>query len=154
MRIAILALIALVYLGGSVQIFHMTLSEALFITDNIYVARITGMLHMPMDYMDRIEYYLEVIDVVSGEELPEEDLYLIYSMMLPMCAIDEEGNEIWESPLVTGSGCEFSVCEGDTVIVFTGPLGTDSTVTGSVVRMEPMDSMSEILRILEEEFSN
>jgi len=152
MRKAILTFVLAAASVTATQVFHMNLYEALCFTDDVYVVRIDYVYRFHMDYMDRIEYYMEVIDVVHGEDPPQEELLCAYSMMLPSCTTDENGNEIWESPLVSGSGNESAVSEGDTLIVLTSHIATDSTRAVSVVRIESLDSMDEIIRILEEEF--
>ena len=67
-----------------------------------------------------------------------------------MCLVDEQGNEVWESPIVNGSGHEMSVSKGDTVIVFLGYIPTDLSISAEVIRIEPTDSLDSILLLLAE----
>lgn len=72
-------------------------------------------------------------------------------MLLPRSYIDEEGNEIWESPIVTGSGFEMFTEEGDTVIVFLDRLPNNQQQYAGVMRVEPADSLESILLLLNPE---
>jgi hypothetical protein len=115
------------------QVFYMTLEESLDFTESVLLVRVESVIEFPGDYMNRIEYYFKVLDVVSGPDSLEG------------------GNEIWESPIVTGSGYEMFIEEGDTVIVFLDRLPDDQQQYAGVIRVDPADSLEGILLLLNPE---
>jgi len=63
-------------------------------------------------------------------------------MDLPRVYIDSSGDEIWESPVVFGSGIEMSVSAGDTVVVLAWRAVDGQPV--QIVRLEPADSLGSV----------
>ena len=92
-----------------------------------------------------------MLDVVSGPDSLEGDFIASYEMLFPRAYTDDEGNEVWESPIVTGSGYEIFTEEGDTVIVFLERLPDDEYPFVSIVRVDPADSLGSILVLLNPE---
>lgn len=133
------------------QVFYMTLEESLDFTEAVLLVRVESVIEFPGDYMNRIEYYFEVLDVVYGPDSLEGEFMATYEMLLPRSYIDEEGNEIWESPIVTGSGYEMFTEDGDTVIVFLDRLPDIQLQYAGVMRVEPADSLESILLLLNPE---
>jgi len=133
------------------QVFYMSLEESLDFTETILLARVSCVIHLPMDYLDRMEYYFEVLDVVSGPDSLEGEFIATYESLFPRSYYDEEGNEIWESPIVTGSGLEMFIEEGDSVIMFLERVPDDPQQFTWIVRIEPADSLDSILFLLDPE---
>ena len=133
------------------QVFYMSLEESLDFTESILLVRVESVIEFPGDYMNRIEYYFKVLDVVSGPDSLEGDFIASYEMLLPRSYHDEEGNEVWRSPIVTGSGYEIFTEEGDTVIVFLDRLPDDQQQYAGVIRVDPADSLESILLLLNPE---
>jgi hypothetical protein len=148
MRIALGLILAAAGLMGASQVFYMSLEESLGFTETILLARVSSVIHIPMDYMNRMEYYFEVLDVVSGPDSLEGEFIATYESLFPRPYYDEEGNEIWESPIVSGSGYEMLIEEGDSVIVFLERIPEDRQQFCWVVRIEPLDSLESILLLL------
>ncbi len=133
------------------QVFYMSLEESLDFTESVLLVKVEQVINFPMDYMERIEYYFKVLDVVSGPDSLEGDFIASYEMLYPRAYTDDEGNEVWESPIVTGSGYEIFTEEGDTVIVFLERLPDDQYPFASVIRVDPADSLEGILLLLNPE---
>ena len=148
MRIVMVLILAAAGLPAATQVFYMSLEESLDFTEAIVLVRVEQIINFPMDYMERIEYYCKVLDVVSGPDSLEGDFIASYEMLFPSPYIDEEGNEIWESPIVTGSGFEMFTEEGDTVIVFLDRIPDDQQQYAGVMRVYPADSLGSILLLL------
>jgi len=135
-------------LPAASQVFHMSLEESLDFTESILLVRVESVIEFPGDYLDRIEYYFSILDIVSGPDSLEGEFKASYDVIFPMSYMDEEGNEIWESPIVSGSGFESFTAEGDTVIVFLERIPDDQKLFTWVVRVEPADNMESILLLL------
>jgi hypothetical protein len=131
------------------QIFFMELSDDLLMSDNIFLARVENAVTIPADYIERREYTLSVLEVIVSKDSLEDTLVGAYSMYLPRPYITSSGDEIWESPIVNGSGMEMLAGPGDTVLVFSGlvPSGT-SSVPVSIIRLEYPDSLDRVLELL------
>jgi len=88
--------------------------------------------------------------VVSCSDSLPDSVVAVYTMHLPRSFVDSSGNEVWESPLVSGSGIEFLVYPGDTVLVFGSALPCgDASVPMSIVRVEFADSLGSVINMLE-----
>lgn len=151
MRSAIGLILAAAGLLAASQVFYMSPEESLDFTESILLVRVESVIHFPMDYMNRIEYYFRVLNVVSGPDSLESDFFASYEMLLPRAYFDEEGNEIWESPIVSGSGYELFIEEGDTVIVFLERLPDGLQQYAGVVRIDPADNLESILLLMNPE---
>lgn len=131
------------------QIFYMDLDQVVCLVENILVVEVVQAVHFPMDYMDRMEYTIRVLEVLHGADVREGDFIAWYTFDLPRSYTGSDGMEVWESPLVTGSGLEMCVMEGDTVIALTYSLSDDSSRAAELVRLEPPDSLEKIMGLLE-----
>ena len=151
MRIVMVLILAAAGLLAASQVFYMSVEESLDFTEAIVLVRVEQVINFPMDYMERIEYYFTVLDVVSGPDSLEGDFIASYEMLFPRAYTDDEGNEVWESPIVTGSGYEIFTEEGDTMIVFLERLPDDQYPFVSIVRVDPADSLESILLLLNPE---
>ena len=130
------------------QVFFMSIEESLDMTDAVVLAEVSAKVSFPMDCWDRTEYFFTVIEVVSGDESLQDEFFGDYFMEFPSSWVDDDGNEIWESPILTGSGHEMLVEKGDTVLVFLGYIPTEAEQHIKVLRIEPSDSLDSVLLIL------
>ena len=130
------------------QVFYMSIDESLDMSDAVVRAEVTETVTYAMDSGDNVEYFFKVIEVLSGDESLEGEMFADYFMDQPMAWIDADGNEVWESPILTGSGLELSTEKGDTVIVFLGYIPADPATASEVIRIEPADSLDKILLLL------
>ena len=151
MRKALAAILVAVGMLAATQVFYMGVEQALDFTEAVILARVETIVHFPGDYTDRVEYFFKVIDVISGPDSLEGGIVASYSMLYPRPFYDDEGNEIWESPINSGSGYEQLTGEGDTVIVFLDRLPEGQFPTVGVVRVDPADSLESILLLLNPE---
>jgi len=133
------------------QVFFMGLRDDFYLSSNIFLARVEQVLNIPMDYMERMEYTLTILDVIMCTDSLEDPIVGAYSMLLPRAYITPSGDEVWESPIVNGSGMEMGIMPGDTVLVFAGHLlsGTSSQPV-SIIRLEYPDSLEKVLELLQE----
>jgi len=148
MRSPVVMLIGCASLMAS-QIFYMDLDQAVWLADNILVVEVSHVVHFPMDYLDRMEYTFRVLEAVHGDDVGEGDFLVFYTFDLPRSYTDTDGNEVWESPFVTGSGIEMSVEEGDTVIALVYSPPCDASRPAELVRLEPPGSLETIMGLLE-----
>ena len=151
MRKASVVILAAVGMLAATQVFYMDLEQSIDFTEAVILARVEAIAHFPGDYTDRVEYYLNVLDVLSGPDSLEGEIVASYSMLYPRPFYDDEGNEIWESPINSGSGYELSAFEGDTVIAFLDRLPEEQFPSVGIVRIDPADSLESILLLLNPE---
>lgn len=130
------------------QVIFMNMEESLHMADGVVLAEVTAKVTFPMSYCDRTEYFFGVIEVVSGDESLKDEFFGDYLMEFPTSWVDEQGNEVWESPILTRSGHEMLVEKGDTVLVFLGCTPTETEQHIEVLRIEPPDSLGSILLLL------
>lgn len=131
------------------QVFFTGLSEDLSMSENIFLARVEGIVNMPMNYMNRADYTLSVLEIIACSDSLSDSLVGVYTMILPGSYISPSGEEVWESPIVNGSGLEFLVHEGDTVLVFGSAMPSgDTSVQMDIVRLEFPDSLGRLRELL------
>ena len=134
---------------SSGQIVSMDLDLAAAMVDQVMIVEVQYAMEFPMDYMSRIEYSLKVLEVVYGAAVQEGDYLAFYSFNLPRSYTGPDGMTTWESPLVTGSGLELTVEEGDTVIALTYTLPCDESVPAEIVRLEPLGNLDAVMDCLD-----
>lgn len=132
------------------QVFYMSIDESLDMSDAVALAEVTETITFRMDSGNKVEYIFQVVEVISGEDSLKGEVFAEYFMDFPTTWVDEDGNEVWESPIVSGSGLEMSVNKGDTVIVFLGYVPTDPGSPAEVIRIEPADNLDSILLLIAE----
>lgn len=69
----------------------------------------------------------------------------IYTRLEPGIFFDEDGNQSTEWPLVTGSGYEDLVTDGDTAIVFLRTREIAPEIANGILRIEPMASVRSLV---------
>jgi len=141
-------LLALAGMLAATQVFNWSLEETLGFTEAVLIVRVESFIEFPGDYTDRIEYYFKVLDVISGPDSLDGEFLATYEMLYPRLFYDDEGNEVWESPIVSGSGYEMLTREGDTVIVLLDRLPDDQQQYAGVKRVEPLESLDSIQTLL------
>lgn len=125
------------------QVFYMSLDEAFGLAETIFLARVESIEHTPFEWVTRADYQLGVTEVLMGpDSLAGTRMDAYYIMDLPMAYLDSDGTEVWESPIVFGSGIEMSVSAGDTVVVLAWRSVGDQPV--QVVRLEPAESLDSV----------
>lgn len=149
MRFAAVHAVLLISLVNASQVFHMDLEQAAGMAELVFVAEMGSSSVIPMDYLVRVEYEMNVLQVLRGAGVNAGDLFAFHTCNLPRSRVGADGTEVWESPLVTGSGFETVVERGDTVIVLAGGLHSDPTTGIEVLRIEPLDSLASVIDLIE-----
>lgn len=149
-KTTIVLLIVVAFPVFASQVFYMSTEEALELTECIFLAEAGMILDIPMSYTDRTQYTFHILEVVIGTDSLEGTYLSYYSANLPWAYTGQNGEEISRSPLLTGSGYETIVEEGDTVIVFSD-LPVDDSHPLNLIRIEHVDSLESIQEILEAE---
>ncbi len=125
------------------QVFHMSLDEVFGLAETVFLARVESVEHTPFEWLARADYELIVTEVLLGpDSLVGTRMDAFYIMDLPSVYVDSDGTEIWESPIVFGSGIEMSVSAGDTVVAMAGRPVDDQPV--QIVRLECADSLESV----------
>jgi hypothetical protein len=145
MRALPAALAVLVSTVLSSQIFYMDLDDVLPMAGSVLIAEIVSIEDYYGDSWHSVDYSLMILDMLRGNADTGVPIRCSYGMDYPGSYIDADGNEIWESPLVTGSGYEFSSGIGDTVIVLLDPGYADAARTHIMWRLEPLEMIEELI---------
>ena len=149
MRVMLSLVLLCSFSAAAHQIFFLSMEESLFFSDAVVIAEIEYTVLFPMDSGERFEYGIQVLESVYGPDSLEHSFIADYTMLYPMSWIDEDGNEVWESPIVNGSGLEGSVVKGDTVLAFLGYIPDGQGAPVEIVRIEPADSLDRVLDLME-----
>jgi hypothetical protein len=136
--------------GAASQIFHMDLPEVLQMSDCVILSEVLSMEEH--GYVGFIEAAcsLRLLGVLSGTPAPDTCFDASYIMNLPRSQTLDDGTEVRESPLVSGSGLELGIEPGDTVIVLLSAADLGDGANFVVIRIEPSDSLSTVLDLLAE----
>lgn len=146
---SVLILLTVLAAASASMVYYMDLEDVVGMAGQVLLAEVGGATLLPMDYVNRMDYSLEVIEVIGGVEVQPGEYTAFYVYDLPRSYIGPDGIEVWESPLVTGSGMETMVQKGDTVIVLAYGLPCDQSVPMEVIRLEPLESLDSVLVLLQ-----
>lgn len=127
------------------QIVYMDLDEVLPMTGSVLITEVNSMGTSEGDGWSSADYSLIVLEILRGDAGTGTVINGSYRLNLPRSYESAMGTVTWVSPLETGSGWEFFVCTGDTVIVLLDASYADAEVNHSVLRIEPMDMLDPIL---------
>lgn len=145
-RILVVCIVLAGAAAGS-QVFHMDLPTVVSIADTVLLAEILSVEELPGLYGMEVRFGLRPLtyDIVVGT--PDTVLYASYFMEYPRSYHLEDGSEIWESPLVSGSGLEMTCGTGDTVTAFLAGLTLRTGLSPELLRIEPAGSFEDIRRL-------
>lgn len=125
------------------QIFHMSLDEVVGMAETVFLASVEGVGRTPSEWVVQVDFELRVIEVLLGpDSLAGTTLDAFYTMDLPRAFVDCDGTEVWESPIVFGSGIEMTAGVGDTVLALAWLPDADSSV--NLARLEHADSLESV----------
>ena len=125
----------------------MSLDEVFGLAETIFLARVESVEHTSFEWLARADYELSVTEVLLGpDSLLGTRIDAFYTMDLPRAYIDSDGTEIWESPIVVGSGIEMSAAAGDTVVAIAYWQMEGHTL--SLVRLEGMERLDEVSTLI------
>lgn len=150
MRAAFPALLALAAPAPASQIVHMGLDEVVSRAGTIVVARVDSAEFCGCEDTWAVSFEISVLQSLQGDADPVVPIQCVYSQAVPEAYLDDEGNMITEWPLVTGSGIEMFVSQGDTVVVLLGSAAVSPDRFQSVIRMEPLDSLESVANLIVE----
>ncbi len=130
-------------LASSEEEINFGIDEALELTDCVFIAELGAIIDIPMSYIERTEYYFNVIDVAMGPDSLSGKNAAVYLNRVPGYQNIQPGEEEAQALLLTGSGYEIEIEEGDTVVVFSKIYGNTSSLM-SLIRIEPALSWESI----------
>jgi len=145
MRSALFAVIFLAVLGNSTQIVFMDLDEVLPMTGSVLIARVVSLQTEEGDGWCSADYSLIIMDIIHGSADTDTEISCSYQLNLPRSFESAMGSVTWVSPLETGSGYEFFVSAGDTVIILLDADYADATGSHTLLRVEPLDVIEQLL---------
>lgn len=150
MKYLFLCTISAVTSAFASQIFFMELEDDFWMSDNIFLARVEKVSEVFMEYREGREYTLSVIEVIACSDSLGETITGTYTMDIPRAYITSSGEEVWESPIVNGSGMEMMVAPGDTVVVLSGrvPAGSPSEPVW-IIRLESQENLPAVRELLQ-----
>jgi hypothetical protein len=146
---AVALMLAAVSSQGS-QIVCMDLDSVVSWAATIVVARVESVEFCGCEDTWAVSFEISVLQSLHGYADPSAPIRCTYSQQVPEVFIDDEGNEITEWPLVTGSGIEMFVSQGDTIVVLLRSETASPDRFGSVIRMEPLDSLESVVNLIVE----
>ena len=149
MRSLCASLILLCAAAHSTQIIYMDLDEVIASAGTILVVEIASREFEEGDGWVTGSYTLGVIDAIRGWADSGAKVECFYRLNLPRRFESASGPVTWVSPWETGSGMEFLVSPGDTVIALFGSSRVAGRGTQALVRMEPLSSRGLIETMLE-----
>jgi hypothetical protein len=142
MRSAVAALILAAVSSRASQIVYMDLDSVVSWAGTIVVACVDSVEFCGCEDTWAVSFEISVLQSLYGYADPSAPIRCTYSQQVPEVSFDDEGNEITEWPLVTGSGIEMFASQGDTLVVLLG------SETASTDRMEPLDSLESVVNLI------
>ncbi|MDR2220117.1 MAG: hypothetical protein LBE24_05995 [Methylobacillus sp.] len=129
--------------ANAMQIMYQSLDEVLGEAETVFVAEI-GSVAEPVKQGNfiHVDFDARPLKVLYGSVQSEAPLMLTYTQVMPHY---REGKAV--SPLVSGSGSEFDLKQGDHVIILLGTQDVHAK-RWSVLRVEAMTQLEEIQRKL------
>lgn len=122
----------------------LNMDAILELTDCVFVASMGATIDIPMSYIERTEYYFNVLEVLKGPESLKGTNTVVYLNQVPGFHSSQSCGEGTHPIIPTGSGYEMDIEQGDTVVVFSNIRG-DSLSYLSLVRIEPVIFRENIL---------
>ncbi len=146
MRSVLFALVFVAALGSSTQIVFMDLDEVLPMAGSVLIARVVSLETYEGDDWCSAVFSLIIMDMIRGSADTDAEISCSYHLNLPRSFESAMGTVTWVSPLETGSGYEFLVCAGDTVIVLLDADYADAAGSHTLLRIEPPDMIEQLLK--------
>ncbi|MCK5116584.1 MAG: hypothetical protein KAR44_08275 [Candidatus Aegiribacteria sp.] len=145
MRTALFAVVFLAVLGSSTQIVFMDLDEVLPMAGCVLIAEVVSIEAFEGDDWCSGDFSLIALETLHGDVETGAEISCTYHLNLPRIFESAGGTVAWISPDETGSGHEFLVTAGDTVIVLLESGYTDTAASRILLRIEPLDMLDVIL---------
>jgi hypothetical protein len=150
MRAACPTLLILSALASASQIVYMSLDDVVSWAGTIVVACVDSVEFCGCEDTWAVSFEISVLQSLYGYADPSAPMRCTYSQQVPEVFFDDEGNEITEWPLVTGSGIEMFVSQGDTIVVLLRSETASPDRFRSAIRMEPLDSLERVVNLIVE----
>jgi hypothetical protein len=148
MRTAVILLLAMASAVPASQIVHMDLDDVVSWAGTILLARVESVEDAGCQDTRVAIFEIDVLEIIEGSADSSATISCSYAQFMPETYYDDDGNEITEWPLVTGSGIEMQVAPGDTVVVLLRSQMVMPGTMQSVIRMEPSDSLESIVNLI------
>jgi hypothetical protein len=145
MRSALITIFPVTALVSATQIVFMDLDEVLPMAGSVMIAEVVSMEAFEGDGWCSGDFILNTLDMLRGDAEPGVEISCTYNLNLPRECESASGTVMWVSPLETGSGYEFFVSPGDTVIALLGCEHADTSGCHTLLRIEPLDMLADIL---------
>ncbi len=119
------------------------IDKVLELSDCVFLAVTGTPVDVPMSYIERTEYYFNVLEVLKGPDSLNEGNTVVYLNRAPGFHSNQSCSEDSHPIIPTGSGYEMDVEQGDTVVVFSNIHGISPTSMG-LIRIEPASYLESI----------
>ncbi|RKZ09339.1 hypothetical protein DRQ25_06755 [Candidatus Fermentibacteria bacterium] len=145
MRFALFAVVLVAVLGSSTQIVYMDLDKVLPMAGSVLIARVVSLETEECDRWCSANFSLIIMEMIRGSADTDAEISCSYHLNLPRSCDSAMGTVTWVSPLETGSGYEFFVSVGDTVIVLLDADYAEAAGNHTLLRIEPLDMIEQLL---------
>ena len=145
MRFALIAVVFVVVLGSSTQIVYMDLDKVLPMAGSVLIVRVDSLDTYEGDGWCSADFSLIIMDMLRGSADTGAEISCYYHLNLPRSYESAMGTVTWVSPHETGSGYEFFVSVGDTVIVLLDADYVEAAGNHTMLRIEPLDMIEQLL---------
>jgi hypothetical protein len=145
MRIAAIAMAMMTAPASATQIVYMDLDDVLPLAGCVLIAEVVSMEAFEWDDWCSGDYSLITLETLRGDLETGAEISCTYRLNLPRICESARGTVAWVSQNETGSGYEFLVSTGDTVIVLLESGYADAAGSHTLLRIEPLDMLDAIL---------
>ena len=145
MRFALFAVVFVAVLGSSTQIVYMDLDKVLPMAGCVLIAEVVSIEAFEGDDWCSGDFSLITLETLHGDVETGAEISCTYHLNLPRSCDSAMGTVTWVSPYETGSGYEFFVSVGDTVIVLLDADYAEAAGNYTLLRIEPLDMIEQLL---------
>jgi hypothetical protein len=148
MKAVLLPVLVLAPLVSSSQVFYRDMEDVVLSAGCIFLARVVSVEDSSCSGSESAVFVLEPLQTIEGHVGSGAGLTGIYSVQAPFVYTGVDGTQVTESPIYDGSGIEFAVVAGDTVIVIAWDDVLSVDECFSIVRMEPAGSLGAVVDLV------
>lgn len=142
---ALLTVALIAPLASATQIVFMDLDEVLPMAEFVLIAEVASLEAVEFDDWCSGDFSLIALENLRGDIETGAEIICTYHLNLPRICESARGTVAWVSHDETGSGYEFLVNPGDTVIVLLESCHADQSDSRTLLRVEPVDMLDVIL---------
>ncbi|MBN2587429.1 MAG: hypothetical protein JXR55_09070, partial [Candidatus Fermentibacteraceae bacterium] len=144
MKTAAAALAVMMAPAGATQIVYMDLDEVLPMAGCVLTAEVVSVEAFEGEDWCSGDFSLIALETLRGEAQTGAEISCTYHLNLPRICESAGGTVAWVSQDETGSGHEFLVSNGDTVVVLLESGCADTAGTLTLLRIEPLEMLDVI----------